>query len=483
MTEQNAQDPDTQGGTGRPVADRSEQLHAFIGNARWFGGKGRGFTVTGCRRLVMPGSETPDETTGRTVVVELVSLAYDDGGSDVYQVPISYYGAEQLLLHHALVGRWEDSELGEVWAYDALHDHAATPAWLHSFADGVTAGELEFHRVGEEELDLEARSTLLSGEQSNSSVMFGETALMKLFRRLTPGHNPDIEILAALTEAGNEHVASLFGWVDTRTEEGELLQLGILQQFLRTASDGWELALASLRNLFTTGDVPARESGGDLASEAYRLGEAVAHMHLSLAGAFPVEEWGRDELAGLADAMSQRLDTAVQVVPEMADFAPALHGIFDSVRHVAAPVRVHRVHGDLHLGQTLRTVKNWKIIDFEGEPAKSLEERRRPDSPWRDVAGMLRSFDYAAEVSRRDHEQATGDTDSHAEERAREWASRNTTAFLAGYRDATGTDVDQVLLTAYATDKAVYEAVYEARNRPGWLSIPLAALARLASQG
>ena len=144
-------------------------------------------------------------------------------------------------------------------------------------------------------------------------------------------------------------------------------------------------------------------------------------------------------------------------------------------------VTAQRVHGDLHLGQTLRTVASWKIIDFEGEPAKPLEERRLPDSPWRDVAGMLRSFDYAAELTRLDHEQATGDSDHHDAERARDWSSRNAEAFLAGYRDASGASVDQVLLTAYAADKAVYEAVYEARNRPTWLPIPMAALARIAS--
>jgi maltokinase len=143
-------------------------------------------------------------------------------------------------------------------------------------------------------------------------------------------------------------------------------------------------------------------------------------------------------------------------------------------------VSIQRVHGDLHLGQTLRTVKGWKIIDFEGEPAKSLEERRRPDSPWRDVAGMLRSFDYAAEGSLRDRIDTVGDSDQAAAQDAREWASRNTNAFLAGYDEVWVEDLDEALLTAYAVDKAVYEAVYEARNRPTWLPIPLAALRRLA---
>jgi maltokinase len=204
-------------------------------------------------------------------------------------------------------------------------------------------------------------------------------------------------------------------------------------------------------------------------------------MHESLAGAFPTESWGRERLGELADAMSERLETAMTVVPELRRYAGGLHAHFDAVRHLTEPVVATRVHGDLHLGQTLRTVKNWKIIDFEGEPAKPLEERRGTDSPWRDVAGMMRSFDYAAELSRVDYEEATGEN-AHIEERAREWAERNVTAFLNGYREASGADVDDVLVNAYAADKAVYEAVYESRNRPAWLPIPLAALARLSEQ-
>ena len=459
-----------------------EQMRDFINSARWFGGKGRSFEVTGSRRLRVPTAPETEPATGATVCVELVDLAFDDGTSETYQVPVSYFHGEHLMLHHALIGSWHDDELGHVYAYDALHDHAAMHLWLHAFAEGTAGDGLVFHRVGDAELDTDARSTLLTGEQSNSSVAFGDGSLMKLFRRVTAGHNPDIEILAALSEAGNEHVATLYGWVETTTEDGEPLELGILQQFLRTASDGWELALASLRNLYAEDDTTAGDAGGDFAGEAHRLGVSVADMHASLAQAFPTETWDRSHRDGLADAMAARLDAAVQVVPALERHAAALRGLFDAVRQHDRPVVAHRVHGDLHLGQTLRTVRTWKIIDFEGEPAKSLDERRLPDAPWRDVAGMLRSFDYAAELSRIDHEQATGDADSHDQERAREWTARNEAAFLAGYVEASGHDVDEVLLKAYTADKAVYEAVYEARNRPTWAPIPLAALSRLASQ-
>ncbi len=180
--------------------------------------------------------------------------------------------------------------------------------------------------------------------------------------------------------------------------------------------------------------------------------------------------------------MLRRLREAAAIVPEVAELQDPLGETLDAVRHVETPVLVQRIHGDLHLGQTLRTVKGWKIIDFEGEPAKPLPERRRPDSALRDVAGMLRSFDYAAELTRRDHLGATGDADHADSPHAREWAQRNLTAFLTGYDEAIDSPIDQTLLTAYAVDKAVYEAVYEARNRPAWLPIPLAALRRLSQR-
>ena len=463
-----------------------DQVHRFVEQARWFGGKGRTFAIGDSRRLVL--QEAAEGVP--TVTVELVDLAFEGGESDTYQLPTVYYATEQEQLAHAHIGSWDDAELGAVHAYDALHDHASAPLWVRSLADGLTRGagadEVRFVRVGSHDLDVEARSSFFSGQQSNSSVIFGEDSLLKVFRRVTPGVNPDIEILAALSEAGNENVATLYGYVETsagsQDAAGEVLQLGILQQFLRTASDGFDLALASLRGLFGDGgDMTAREAGGDFASESHRLGRAVAQMHTDLAAAFGTETWDPEHLDGLTSAMTARLDAALPVVPGLEAHADALRALFARVGEHPREVTAQRVHGDLHLGQTLRTVSSWKIIDFEGEPAKPLDERRRPDSPWRDVAGMLRSFDYAAELTRLDHEQATGDSDHHDAERARDWSSRNAEAFLAGYRDASGASVDQVLLTAYTADKAVYEAVYEARNRPSWLPIPLSALARIAS--
>jgi maltokinase len=440
---------------------RIRSLTSFVADARWFGGKGRDFELTEVREVPL----ADDVTT------TLVTVSYADGGTDLYQVPFSSYDAPEERLGHALIGEWD-----EQFHYDAVHDREAMQGWLAAFAAATPSqAHGAFHRIEDRELDLESHSTLFSGEQSNSSVAFGEDSLMKLFRRITPGSNPDIEIHEALTRAGSTHVAHLYGYV-----QSDHLHLAMLQQFLRTASDGWDLALVSARNLFAEGDLHADEVGGDFAAEAHRLGAAVAEVHQLLAEEFPTRPL---DLAGTAQAMRDRLTAALDVVPELAEHRGKLTERFDALSTLAGDHRAQRIHGDLHLGQTLRTSLGWKLVDFEGEPAKDLGERQLPDSPWRDVAGMLRSFDYAASAVARDL--ATTDDDEAAQiaYRAGEWVRRNTTAFLDGYmrqREEALTSDELTLVTAYAADKAVYEAVYETRNRPAWVDIPLAALTRLA---
>ena len=449
--------------THEPTVDtsRSKSLTVWVGDARWFGGKGREFEITDVREIPL----ADDVTT------TLVTVAYADGGSDLYQVPLSAYDDPQDRLGHAFVGEWDDQ-----FHYDAVHDREAMQGWLAAFAEATPSSPRgSFHRVEDRELDVDAHSTLYSGEQSNSSVAFGEDSLMKVFRRVTPGLNPDIEIHEVLTRAGNTHVAQLYGYV-----AADDLHLAMLQQFLRTASDGWDLALVSARNLFAEGDLHADEVGGDFAGEAYRLGAAVAEVHQILAEEFPTEPL---DLPATARAMADRLDAALDVVPDLAEHRTALRERFDAVAAIAPGTHLaQRVHGDLHLGQTLRTSLGWKLVDFEGEPAKDLAERRLADSPWRDVAGMLRSFDYAARAVARDMSATDDDEAAQIAYRAEEWVTRNTTAFLDGYvgqRDAPLSADEQALLTAYVADKAVYEAVYETRNRPAWLDIPLAAMHRL----
>ncbi len=453
-----------------------DQIREVLGRARWFGGKGRDYDVTGVRRLGVLGREP-------VLLVDLVTVTYHDeeGGQEFYQLPLAAYAEEQEHLEHALVGAWQDEDAGAVHVYDAVHDRLAMAHLLAAFDFQPVAGPLRFERLSGHDLDLTTHSSLFSGEQSNSSVAFGEDALLKLFRKITPGRNPDVTIHEVLTRAGSDHVAALYGWVETDSlVEGEVLQLGMLQQFLRTASDGWELALASVRNLFAEGDLHADEVGGDFAGEAARLGVALRETHETLAEYFPRRTRGAADQAALAEAMDSRLTAAVRVVPELGEHAAALRSVFERVAGLEG-VAVQQVHGDLHLGQTLRTARGWKIVDFEGEPAKPLSERVLPDSPWRDVAGMLRSFDYAPRVVERsygDSEQASADQRAF---RAAEWSKRNRAVFLEAYAGGALSHDAQLLLSAYVADKAVYEAVYEARNRPTWVSIPLDAIAKVVA--
>lgn len=462
-------------------------LVEYLGRTRWFGGKGRPFEVTSVDRL---GAVPGECEGGPTVVLHLVEVTYGDeeGGSEAYQVPLSFYTDAEGRLDHAFVGWWEEPDGGWVHAYDALHDKEAMACWLRSFLAATpdapltddTTG-LAFHRLPGHDLDEDAHSTLFSGEQSNSSVMFGEDALMKLFRKVTPGRNPDILVHDVLTRAGSEHVAALYGWVEhTDAATGETLQLAMLQQFLRTATDGFDLALASVRNLFAEADLHAHEVGGDFAGEASRLGEALREVHEDLETHFPAEERGPEAARELAAGMRARLDAALPVVPELAAYADALRAAYDAVAALPS-LRVQQVHGDLHLGQTLRTAVGWKIVDFEGEPAKPLAERLLPDSRWRDVAGMLRSFDYAPHVVERDHTEDDPEGATQRAYRAEEWAHRNHNHFLVAYAGGDLSDEQRVLLDAYVADKAVYETVYETRNRPTWVSIPLAAIARIGA--
>jgi maltokinase len=374
-------------------------------------------------------------------------------------------------LAHALV-REGDGQ----WTYDAVHDRDAMAIFLEAFDRAEDFGGVRFHRLPGHDLDTSTHSSLFGGEQSNSSVAFGEDSLMKVFRRLTGGHNPDIEIHEALTRAGSSHVAALYGYLTTRAGD---LHLAMLQQFLRTASDGWDLALVSTRNLFAEADLHAEEVGGDFAAEAHRLGAAVAEVHVMLAEEFPTRPL---DPGAVAQAMRDRLTAALDIVPDLAEHRPALVQRFDAVVGIDDDALLaQRIHGDLHLGQTLRTSLGWKLVDFEGEPAKHLHERRLPDSPWRDVAGMLRSLDYAPRVVERTWSDGLDEGADQRAYRANEWSQRNRSAFLSAYAGRELTTDERTLLAAYVADKAVYETVYETRNRPSWVVIPLEAVARIGA--
>jgi maltokinase len=402
--------------------------------------------------------------------------------SDVYQVPIVIRPDYTDRLEHAHIGH-----LGSSHAYDALHDKDAAAVLLKHFHGAEhTIGNLEFHTEPGAAIPYDVPALALPVDQSNTSLAYGDIALLKVFRRIQPGLNPDVEVHDVLTRAGNEWIAPLLGWVDGRwsAEDGEMhvSSLAMLQAFLTTASDGWALATASVRDLFAEGDLHADEVGGDFAAEAHRLGTATAHVHRTMAEVLPTSTLTPGDLQARAVVMSKRLDEAVAAVPELEPYAPGLRTHFDAVNDISRPVPAQRIHGDYHLGQVLRTVVGWKLVDFEGEPARPLADRVALDSPLRDVAGMLRSFDYAARYLLVTDHRPDDPAYEQIVYRAGEWSRRNRGAFCDGYAEIAGNEPRNrtVLLTAYETDKAIYEVVYEAQHRPAWMPIPMAAIARLA---
>ncbi|MGH8825823.1 MAG: maltokinase N-terminal cap-like domain-containing protein [Jiangellaceae bacterium] len=445
-------------------------LAGWLPHQRWFAGKNE--PVDAVRTV----STTRLRDADPEVWHLLVEVAQGDR-REIYQVPVSLREQPDDRLEHVLVGEAEGR-----YVYDALHDKDATADILRRFMAQDRVNGLSFHTEPGAALPIGEPSLVLTAEQSNTSLAYGDTALLKVFRRVVPGVNPDVEVHDALTRAGSEYVAPLLGWLDGgwvspsggRQEAG----LAMLQTFLVTATDGWALATTSVRDLYAEADLHADEVGGDFAGEAQRLGLATAEVHTAMAEVLPTRTFGPADLRALAGRMRARLEAAVATVPELTPYASSLATSFDRLAELRRSVPAQRIHGDLHLGQVVRTVVGWKLVDFEGEPAKPLAERVALDSPIRDVAAMLRSFDYAARhllvVDHPGSEQIAY--------RAAEWAERNRTAFCEGYAKATGHDPrdDDVLLRAYETDKVVYEAVYEARNRPSWLAIPLAGAERLA---
>jgi maltokinase len=340
-------------------------------------------------------------------------------------------------------------------------------------------GDIAFHHAtdaGPEQIPTDRPSLVLTGEQSNTTLAYGDAMALKVYRQVAPGVNPDIEVHLALHSVGCPHIATPLGWADS--PDGVL---AFLQEFLVGGTEGWESAQASVRDLFVEADLHPSDVGSDFAAEAERLGRVTAEVHASLRAALPTSVLDGEQVAGRVAGMQADLADAVREVPALLPYAAGLERAYDDLLALARggqKVDVQRVHGDFHLGQTLRTPAGWKILDFEGEPARPADERRTLDTPLRDVAGLLRSLDYAARLVLLDHPD-----DPQRAYRAAEWVEHNSDAFCTGYATASGRDPreDDVLLRALLTQKAVYEVVYEARMRPGWVVLPLAAVERLAA--
>ena len=481
------------GSGNQKVMRLEDELATWLLAQRWFAGKGRTL-----RDLAIVADT--EVAAGDPALRHLIVLVSHGATADHYQIPIGLRSQLPDWLEHARIGTADDGRQ----AYDALHDPALTRHLIRAIAANQTIESLTFSREPGTEIETELDSIVLTAEQSNTSLVFGEQSILKVFRRVFPGPNPDLEVTSALSRLGSPHVAEPFGSIET-IMDGVTTTLAILSRYLRTATDGWTLAATSVRDLYAsnlyandtyaTGPFPvlsgsgrtgsgdpgpgadaagAAGAGGDFAGEAHRLGAATAEVHGDLAEAFGTDELSPDAIRDLAEQMFRRLDLTTAAVPELARYTDMIGSAYSSLAKLNEPVPAQRVHGDYHLGQVMRTETGWIILDFEGEPASPLSQRRARSSPMRDVAGMLRSFDYAARFQLLNHPDA-----ERLQGVAREWIRRNSAAFCAGYAEAGGPDpvANEVLLRALQLDKAVYEVMYEARHRPSWLQIPLDSLA------
>ena len=457
----------------------AEFLPAWVAEQRWYPGKGRRPVLrrVGGLRLQDPEGE---------VGIEVHLVAEDSGsGTSIYQLPFTYRAEPLPGAEHALVAHSHHSQLGDRWVYDGPHDPAYTAALLRLVLEqarvesdwGADNGNATGHRQPGVEVGRMSSSRVLRGEQSNTSIIFEMVdadgrpttpLICKVFRALHDGDNPDVVVQSALASAGSRLVPQPVGhvsgqWPDPRTSTGMASgHLAFAQEFLPGVEDAWRVALAAV------------SSGTDFTDRARALGRATAEVHATLAQALPTRPATDADVREVLEGMRARLAAATNEAPALAAFDHDVVSLFNAAAQAPWPP-LQRIHGDYHLGQVLDVPgRGWVLLDFEGEPLRPLRERNRPDLALRDVAGMLRSFDYAAGS----WEQA------HPGQSAQWWAHSAREAFLDGYAEGCGHDprADAALLEALEVDKALYEVVYEARNRPTWLTIPTTAIARLVNR-
>ncbi|MFI7386485.1 maltokinase [Streptomyces sp. NPDC049813] len=461
-------------------------LPRWLPGRRWYAGKDH--TLTEVRPLlaeiVVPGSPALVQTVIRT----------DDDAC--YQLLVGVApgrpGTRPGVSADAVIGTARTADGQRLTLYEASGDPGLLSALLERFAAAEPCGALAFHRVGGAAVPAGLRARPLTGEQSNTSVAFGDRLMLKVLRRIMPGANTELEMLTALERAGDVPSAAPLAWAQCAGwQDAQPATLCILQEFVPARGDGWSLATQEAEAC-VRGTCDAVAPLGGFSADAFALGEATAQVHRALAQQLETRPLTVPEAVELTDTLLARLDDALVEVPDLTPYARGLQSAYQDLREVVRrgnPLVIQRIHGDLHLGQVLRAPDGWVLIDFEGEPGHPFAERRRPQPAVRDVAAMLRSFDYAAHHAlgeilggppgerTRDDARAT-----RLSRRASAWAVHNRRAFCSGYTAAGGHDprANPVLLRAFEADKAVYEALYEARNRPGWLPIPLAAVRRLA---
>ena len=501
------------GRTDAPVlaaiaALRHEDLLAFLARQRWFAAKGDGPSAARIvDAIVAPWGDGAYALARASV--ETVN------GEQVYQLPLGV-SSDARLPERAILSRAAGG--APVTIYDATQDPAFRAGLAKAIAGGaVVHGDGDHQWVAEptdrdEHRDLaSASSSVGSAEQSNTSIIFGDSAIFKLFRLLKPGIHPDVEVTRFLTTRAHfPHTPAMLAsaWFD---DGGERTIAGMLQQFFPGSTDAWNDTLDRARGYFAA---PIdRDVGNPSIADARTLGEITRQMHEALAcdevdDAFApeavtpqdVERWAHrtqqsvretlvmlDRQSRSPDFPGERLAEAKALVGRAEHYVGWIDEIVDSVGDDLGD-RI-RTHGDYHLGQILRTSSGeFKIIDFEGEPSRSLAERREKASPLRDVAGMLRSFSYAAASLAMS---VDGQIDPRTREiRSARWERDVRGAFVAGYlRPSRSDDEPEILpvleehirqlVALFETEKAFYELTYELNNRPAWMWIPMRGIAKL----
>jgi maltokinase len=439
-----------------------EALRDFVLAQRWFGAKSREiahFQVVGAPVVR---DEEP------LLALALVELRFHPGTHELYHVPLGFRR------------EWEN-EIAEVdgWlAYDALDDPELVRETLDRMRAQATVagGEAEVQFCSTRDLIGQVQSVRPMGaEQSNSSVVVDEDLVLKVFRRLEAGVNPELELLRFLTERNFPSIASLEGWAAYRGMPLDAT-LAIAQDYVQNEGDAWQIALEHL----------ASGRGEELIDRLRQLGETTGALHTVLGSdasdpAFAPEEPSAESLGLLTASVDEEIEELFVSLPDLPELEP-IAGRGEEVReqlrgmtHAGDVGKIIRTHGDYHLGQALWAQDRWVILDFEGEPARPIVDRRRKRSPLRDVAGMLRSFAYAASAAELERGVVPPDG----------WEERARDAFLLGYL----AEVDSALipsgpslerlLAVFELEKAVYELRYELDNRPSWVRIPVAGILRL----
>jgi maltokinase len=431
-----------------------EALGAWVEGQRWYASKSRHVTGVELAESIML-SEDP------VLVLALLQTRFSTGTHELYQLPL---------------GVTDDDEIGDALP---VPEHARELLRRIELSEAIETEEGRFCFQRTEQMpDLPADVPVrpMGVEQSNSSLVFGDELVLKVFRKLEAGLNPELEMLRFLTARGFPNIAPLYGWYDY---DGHALAatLGVAQQFYPDGKGGWELALDEI------------ESNPDLFLDKLgSLGEVTAQMHTVLASdagdpAFSPEEPSQEALSLLTATVDEDIERIFTRLPEDNEALEPIAGSGQDVRERLGQLaqlgvggRVIRVHGDYHLGQTLFTPRGWVILDFEGEPARPLPERRQKRSPLRDVAGMLRSFAYVASAA---EIQRGKPAPEDFEDRARETFLEHYFATVEPGLLPAGEAAVRNLLSVFELEKAVYELRYELDNRPDWVAIPVAGIKRL----